>query len=203
MKKIVIFCGLIVLIILNSCLPPRHIFYKSYNKENQKSIYYKTDFKQINRINESLPFGTIFAKDINSKDEIISKYLILSPRILFTNTVEDYIHPYNVQINIDKIPEIIENLDKIISVYQNEFKRESGINIDYALSRNSPKDTSNIDETWDPEFKIIFKGFSISKQTFIHLGIVRSKKDDLTYSYAIDKDEVIELKNRLKKALEM
>ncbi len=57
-------------------------------------------------------------------------------------------------------------------------------------------------ESWDADFKFIYKGFVRRNEAFMNLGVVLSKENSLTYSYYLDESEVVELRDRLVDAVE-
>jgi hypothetical protein len=204
-KQIIFFLS-IVIILLSSCrTTPSYIFYHSDSGIPQVSKYIKSEFIYVNSINRDLPFEIVAAIDKNVSNEIFEYYVILSigENNYFNPTVENYINPYHTTLKADKVFELIDNLDKSLLLFDTKQNWNKGMSIEYSISNDySNLQTIQVNQEWLPDFKYIFKSFESGCEAYINLGIYQGSRFNTNYCYYLTKEEVIELKLRLSKALE-
>jgi hypothetical protein len=206
MKKLfVLLIAVLISVLFISCSTPKSfIFYHSEASIPQESSSITTEFYFVGRISQSLPFGIIAATDKNKSNNIVEYYVLLSKRKYMTNSVEDYVHPYNVTLRAENVNELIENIDKALKLYDLQIDETKGINIEYILSKEHKiKQVSKDVESWEPDFKFIFKDFTNTKEAYVNLGLLHNADGNIDYSYYLDEYQIIELKNRLSKAIDM
>ena len=196
--------SLCIAIIFAGCSHPSYIFYNSEAGIPTISKSTTSEFTQITKIEDYLPFAVIAATDKNIGNKVTAKYVLLSPPYMVKGTVEDYVHPYNVTLSTEKVSELLKAIEKSIGLFDSEREDEEGISIEYAVSKenNIAQVTPNV-EVWKSDFRYIFKGFSSRNDAFVNLGLVQYPTFNLEYSYCINKDQAIEFKYRLAKALDI
>ncbi|MFN8358655.1 MAG: hypothetical protein U0264_01955 [Candidatus Kapaibacterium sp.] len=194
--------------ILNSCAtPPKFVFYHSEASIPQFAKFITSEFTLIPKTTKSLQFGVIAATDKDKSGKIVDYYLLIAPPRAYLGDyslgVEDYIHPYHVVLRPEKATELIDHLENTIKLFKESWTSRKGMSTEYSIAKeqNITAVSKNV-ESWDSDFKFIYKGFNRRNEAFMNLGVVQSKENSLTYSYYLDESEVVELRDRLVDAVE-
>lgn len=194
--------------LLNSCVTPaKYVFYHSEASIPQSATFRASEFILIPKTTTSLQFGVIAATDKDKSGKIVDYYVLIAPPRAYlgdySGGVEDYIHPYHVVLRPDKVTELLVNLENTIKLFKESWTTRKGVSTEYSIAQeqNITPVSKNV-ESWDADFKFIYKGFNRRNEAFMNLGVVQSKDNNLTYSYYLDESEVVELRDRLVDAVD-
>ena len=198
MKKLLL--ALCLAVGLYSCSTPNYMLYHSTASVPQKSSFIKSEFQPVNKIEESLPFSVIIGTDKNKENAITEKYVLVSPPIGINNNMNSVVHNHSVVLKYDNIVEFLPMIDQALELYGNQ-KSYTSYEYQVAQENSIIKASENV-ETWMPEFKFNCKNLSGRCESFVSLGLVKSSAGVLNYTFFLDKDQLIELKARLTKAVE-
>jgi len=200
--------AILTIALLDSCAtPPKFVFYHSEASIPQFANFRTSEFTLIPKTTTSLQFGVIAATDKDKSGKIVEYYMLIAPPRAylggFSGGVEDYIHPYHVVLRPEKVTELLDNLENTIKLFKESWTTRKGVSTEFSIAKEQNITTlSKNVESWDSDFKFIYKGFVRRNEAFMNLGVVQSKENSLTYSYYLDESEVVELRDRLVDAVD-